>query len=79
MQEDRIFMIKKSGFRMRRTPQNDPMGFDLIHSPSVFSVSSVVNSAGFGVNAKFAGNRCQALRGASTAVPAWDNVAYGKL
>ena len=32
-------MIKKSGFRMRRTPQNDPMGFDLIHSPSVFSVS----------------------------------------
>jgi len=82
-------MIKKSGFRMRRTPQNDPMGFDFIHSPSVFSVSFdslaparltppgptfgcssskvptfpvVVNSAGFGVNAKFAGNRCQAQR-----------------
>ena len=47
-QEDRIYRINKSGFRKRRTPQNDPMGFALIHSPSVLSVTSVVNSAGFG-------------------------------
>ena len=73
-------MIKKSGFRMRRTPQNDPMGFDLIHSPSVFSVSSVVNSAGFGVNAKFAGyRRCQLWEECQKWFLQWDKVAYGKL
>jgi hypothetical protein len=41
-QEDRInriSRINKSGFRKRRTPQNDPIGFALIHSPSVLSVS----------------------------------------
>ena len=32
---DRIYRINKSGFRKRRTPQNDPIGFALIHSPSV--------------------------------------------
>ncbi len=47
-QEDRIYRINKSGFRKRRTPQNDPIGFALIHSRSVLSVSSVVNSAGLG-------------------------------
>ena len=31
----RISRINKSGFRKRRTPQNDPIGFALIHSPSV--------------------------------------------
>ena len=43
--------MNKSGFRKRRTPQNDPMGFALIHSPSVLSVSSVVHSAGPGFTA----------------------------
>jgi hypothetical protein len=41
-QEDRISRISrinKSGFRKRRTPQNDPIGFALIHSRSVLSVS----------------------------------------
>ena len=47
-QEDRIYRINKSGFRKRGTPQNDPIGFALIHSRSVISVSSVVNFAGFG-------------------------------
>gem|GEM_PF-2001690 len=46
-QEDRI---NKSGFRKRRTPQNDPIGFALIHSPSVLTVSPVVNFAGFWLN-----------------------------
>ncbi|NBR48118.1 hypothetical protein EBU02_04615 [bacterium] len=27
--------MNKSGFRKRRTPQNDSIGFALIHSPSV--------------------------------------------
>ena len=31
--------INKSGFRKRLTLQNDPIGFALIHSPSVLSVS----------------------------------------
>ncbi len=31
--------INKSVFRKRPTPQNDPIGFTLIHSPSVLSVS----------------------------------------
>ena len=36
---DRIYRINKSGFRKRRTPQNDPIGFALNHSPSVLYVS----------------------------------------
>jgi len=53
-------MIKKSGFRKWGNPQNNPMVFTLIHSPSVFSVSSVVNSAGFGLMQNLQGyRRCQ--------------------
>ena len=38
--------INKSGFRKRRTPQNDPIGFTLIHSPSVLfdSLRSLLRS-----------------------------------
>ena len=38
--------INKSGFRNRRTPQNDPIGFTLIHSPSALfdSLRSLLRS-----------------------------------